>query len=75
MLIKGTALVWCDDQEYELSEGGMVFLPRHPARLPDHLREGRPADDHTPAGIEGMFRMSGRDKSLPAPADFQMLLR
>jgi mannose-6-phosphate isomerase-like protein (cupin superfamily) len=28
MLIKGTALVWCDDQEMELSEGGIVFLPK-----------------------------------------------
>ena len=28
MLIKGTALIWCDDQEYELAEGGVVFLPK-----------------------------------------------
>ncbi len=26
MLIKGTALVWADDQEMELSEGGHHFL-------------------------------------------------
>lgn len=29
MLIKGSALLWCDDQEMELSEGGIVFLPRN----------------------------------------------
>jgi len=28
MLISGTALVWCDDQEMELFEGGIVYLPR-----------------------------------------------
>src|ERR1700760_3192333 len=28
MLIKGTALLWLDDQEMELSEGGIVFFPR-----------------------------------------------
>ena len=29
MLIKGTALVWYDDQEMELAEGGIVFLPKN----------------------------------------------
>ena len=29
MLIAGTALVWYDDQEYELAEGGVVFLPKN----------------------------------------------
>ena len=28
MLIKGTALVWCDDEEMELAEGGIVYLPK-----------------------------------------------
>ena len=27
ILIKGTALVWTDDQQNELTEGGIVFLP------------------------------------------------
>jgi hypothetical protein len=29
-LLKGTALLWCDDQEYELAEGGVV-----PQRITD----------------------------------------
>jgi quercetin dioxygenase-like cupin family protein len=29
MLIKGTALLWLDDQELEMSEGGIVFLPKN----------------------------------------------
>lgn len=29
ILIKGTALVWADDQQSELAEGGIVFLPKN----------------------------------------------
>ena len=28
LLINGTALLWYDDQEYEMAEGGVVFLPK-----------------------------------------------
>ena len=73
MLIKGTALVWYDDQEYELAEGGVVFLPRgtpHGYRITS--KKADPLMINTPAGIEGMFRATGRDKSAPAPsADFR----
>ena len=66
MLIKGTALVWYDDQQYELAEGGVVYLPKgtpHGYRI-----TSKKADllmINTPGGIEGMFRATGRDKSLP----------
>src|ERR1700693_2012640 len=75
MLIKGTALVWYDDQEYELAEGGVVYLPKgtpHGYRI-----TSKKADLlmlNTPAGIEGMFRAAGRDKPpppLPAGESFQ----
>jgi quercetin dioxygenase-like cupin family protein len=73
MLIKGTALVWCDDQEMELSEGGIVYLPKD---IPHAYRiTSRKADllmINTPAGIEGMFRYAGRDKSAPRPAGFEI---
>ena len=73
MLIKGTALVWYDDQEHEVGEGGVVFLPRG---VPHGYRITSKKADllmiNTPAGIEGMFRAAGRDKSAPPPpADFQ----
>ncbi len=62
MLIKGTALVWVDEQEMELSEGGIVFLPKN---IPHAYRITSKTADllmiNTPAGIEGMFRHSGRD--------------
>ena len=71
MLIKGTALVWYDDQEHELAEGGVVFLPKG---IPHAYRITSERADllmiNTPAGIEGMFRASGRDKSTPRPPGF-----
>lgn len=73
LLIKGTALVWCDDQEYELAEGGVVFLPKG---IPHGYRITSKTADllmiNTPAGIEGMFRETGRDKSTPRPPGFQV---
>ena len=60
MLIKGTALLWLDDQEMELSEGGIVFLPKN---IPHAYRITSKKADllmiNTPAGIEGMFRYAG----------------
>lgn len=73
LLIKGTALVWVDDQQSELSEGGIVFLPKD---VPHAYRiTSRKADllmINTPAGIEGMFRETGRDKSTLRPPGYQV---
>jgi quercetin dioxygenase-like cupin family protein len=73
MLIKGTALLWLDDQEMELSEGGIVFLPKN---IPHAYRITSKKADllmiNTPAGIEGMFRHSGRDKATPRPEGFEI---
>jgi quercetin dioxygenase-like cupin family protein len=74
LLIKGTALVWVDDQQTELSEGGIVFLPKN---IPHAYRITSKKADllmiNTPAGIEGMFRETGRDKSTPRPPDFHVV--
>ncbi|GAA1933443.1 cupin domain-containing protein [Streptantibioticus ferralitis] len=73
LLIKGTALVWCDDQEYELAEGGIVYLPRN---IPHGYRITSQKADllmiNTPAGIEGMFRETGRDKATPRPDGYEV---
>jgi quercetin dioxygenase-like cupin family protein len=73
MLISGTALVWADDEQSELTEGGIVFLPKN---IPHAYRiTSRKADllvINTPAGIEGMFRETGRDRSTPRPRDFRV---
>jgi quercetin dioxygenase-like cupin family protein len=73
LLIKGTALVWAGDQETELAEGGIVFLPKN---IPHAYRITSKRADllmiNTPGGIEGMFRETGRDRSTPRPPDFQI---
>jgi quercetin dioxygenase-like cupin family protein len=73
MLLKGTALVWYDDREMELSEGGIVFLPKN---IPHAYRITSKKADllmiNTPAGIEGMFRYAGRDKAEPRPDGFEI---
>jgi quercetin dioxygenase-like cupin family protein len=73
MLIKGTALIWADDQETELTEGGIVFLPKNIAH--GYRITSAKADllmINTPAGIEGMFRYAGRDRATPRPDGFEI---
>jgi quercetin dioxygenase-like cupin family protein len=73
MLISGTARVWVDDQEHELKEGGIIFLPRD---IPHAYRITSAKADllmiNTPGGIEGMFRETGRDRSTPRPAGLEL---
>ena len=73
MLISGTALVWADEQEHELKEGGIIFLPKN---IPHGYRITSDRADllvmNTPAGIEGMFRETGRDRSTPRPDGFEV---
>jgi hypothetical protein len=61
------------DEEMELSEGGIVYLPRN---IPHGYRITSDTADllmiATPAGIEGMFRQAGRDRSTPRPPGFEI---
>ncbi|MFD3925754.1 cupin domain-containing protein [Streptomyces sp. NPDC058614] len=71
MLIKGEALLWLGDEQMELSEGGIVYLPRN---IPHGYRITSDTADllmiTTPGGIEGMFQHAGRDITTPRPKDF-----
>lgn len=73
LLLRGTALVWAGEERMELGEGGIVYLPRN---IPHGYRITSKEADLlmicTPAGIEGMFRMAGRDRATPRPADFEI---
>lgn len=73
LLVKGEALVWAADKQMELSEGGIVFLPRN---VPHGYRIVSETADLlmicTPAGIEGMFRHAGRDMADPRPEGFHI---
>ncbi|MGH3416954.1 MAG: cupin domain-containing protein [Actinocrinis sp.] len=73
LLIAGSALVWCDGEETQLSEGGIVYLPRN---VPHGYRITSETADLlmicTPGGIEGMFRDAGRDMATPRPEGFEI---
>jgi quercetin dioxygenase-like cupin family protein len=73
LLLKGDALVWSGDEEFELSEGGIVYLPKN---VPHGYRITSDTADLlmmcTPAGIEGMFRQAGRDLATPRPDGFEI---
>jgi quercetin dioxygenase-like cupin family protein len=73
MLLRGTALVWAGEEEHELREGGIVYLPRN---LPHSYRITSDRADllmiATPGGIEGMFRHAGRDLETPRPDGFEI---
>lgn len=73
LLLKGEALVWAGDERHELSEGGIVYLPRN---IPHGYRITSERADllliATPAGMEEMFRHAGRDVTTPRPADFEI---
>lgn len=71
MLIKGEALLWLGEERMELSEGGIVYLPKN---IPHGYRITSDTADllmiTTPGGIEGMFQQAGRDVTTPRPKDF-----
>ncbi|MFD5157513.1 cupin domain-containing protein [Streptomyces hawaiiensis] len=73
MLLSGSALLWAGDEEMEMTEGGIVYLPRN---VPHGYRITSDTADllmiATPGGIEGMFRHAGRDVSTPRPEDFRL---
>lgn len=73
MLISGSALLWAGDEQMEMTEGGIVYLPRN---IPHSYRITSDTADllmiATPAGIEGMFRHAGRDITTPRPENFAL---
>jgi quercetin dioxygenase-like cupin family protein len=73
LMIKGTALMWCGDDQTELAEGGIIHLPRN---IPHAYRITSGKADMlmicTPGGSEGFFRYAGRDRSTPRPEGFQI---
>jgi quercetin dioxygenase-like cupin family protein len=68
VLLSGSGVFWAGEHRYELSEGGVAYLPR---RVPHAYRLTSPTVDmlaiSTPAGMEGFFRAAGRDLSRPKP--------
>ena len=68
LLLKGSGLFWVGEHRYELTEGGVAFLPR---TVPHAYRFTSDEVDMlgicTPAGTERFFRAAGWDLSRPVP--------
>ncbi|MFF0308987.1 cupin domain-containing protein [Streptosporangium sp. NPDC004379] len=73
VLLSGSGIFWVGDKRFELSEGGVAFLPR---RLPHAYRFTSEVVDMlavcTPAGTENFFRAAGWDLSRPKPYGWQI---
>jgi quercetin dioxygenase-like cupin family protein len=73
VLLRGSGIFWAGDQRYELSGGGVAFLPRnvpHAYRLNSEPVEMLAIC--TPAGIEKFFRAAGWDLSRPKPEGWEI---
>jgi quercetin dioxygenase-like cupin family protein len=73
VLVKGSGIFWAGEQRWELSEGGVAFLPRN---VPHAYRFTSETVDMlavcTPAGTEEFFRAAGWDLSRPEPAGWEI---
>jgi mannose-6-phosphate isomerase-like protein (cupin superfamily) len=68
MMISGAARFWCGEEESELAEGGIIFLPKnvpHAYRLTSATAEMLIIC--TPGGNEGLYRYAGRDRATKRP--------
>jgi quercetin dioxygenase-like cupin family protein len=73
VLLQGSGIFWAGEHRYELSEGGVAFLPRN---LPHAYRFTSETVDMlaicTPAGTEEFFRAAGWDLSRPRPDGWEI---
>ena len=73
VLLRGSGLFWVGNQRWELSEGGVAFLPRN---VPHAYRFTSDTVDMlavcAPAGTEDFFRAAGWDRSRPQPDGWEI---
>jgi quercetin dioxygenase-like cupin family protein len=73
VLLRGSGIFWVGEHRYELSEGGVAFLPRN---IPHAYRFISETVDMlavcTPAGTEEFFRAAGWDLSRPKPDGWEI---
>lgn len=73
VLLRGSGTFWVGDERFELSEGGVAFLPRN---IPHAYRFTEDEVDMlavcTPAGTENFFRAAGWDLSRPKPEGWEI---
>lgn len=73
VLLRGSGIFWAGEHRYELSEGGIAYLPRNVPHT--YLFTADTMDVLcicTPAGIEAFFRAAGWDLSRPMPDGWEV---
>jgi quercetin dioxygenase-like cupin family protein len=73
VLLRGSGIFWVGAERFELSAGGVAFLPRN---IPHAYRFTSDEVDMlavcTPAGTENFFRAAGWDLSRPKPEGWEI---
>lgn len=73
VLLSGSGIFWAGEHRYELSGGGVAYLPRN---VPHAYRFTSDEMDvlliSAPAGVEEFFRAAGRDLSRPKPDGWEI---
>jgi len=68
LLLQGSGIFWAGEHRYELTDGGIAFLPRHVPHA--YLLTSETVNMiglSVPAGLEDFFRAAGWDLSAPRP--------
>jgi quercetin dioxygenase-like cupin family protein len=68
LLLEGSGVFWAGEQRYELTDGGIAFLPRQvPHAYLLTSETVKMIGLSVPAGLEHFFRAAGWDRSQPKP--------
>ncbi|GAA2515948.1 cupin domain-containing protein [Streptomyces griseorubiginosus] len=71
LMLSGSGLFWIGDRRFEVTAGGIVYLPRN---IPHAYHVTSDQADMlaiaTPSGVENFFRDAGWSLSRPKPADW-----
>ena len=68
LLLQGSGVFWAGERRYELTDGGIAFLPRQvPHAYLLTSETVKMIGLSVPAGLEDFFRAAGWDRSQPKP--------
>ena len=72
VMLSGSGIYWVGEHRYELSAGGIVFVPRGVATAHRITADAEKLTVTTPGGSDAFFRQAGRDVSRARPAGWRV---
>jgi quercetin dioxygenase-like cupin family protein len=72
VMLSGSGIYWVGEHRYELSAGGMVFIPRGVTTAHRITTDAEKLTVTTPGGLEAFLRRAGRDVSQPRPGGWRI---